>query len=450
MSEGDSGVTRREFVARGGMVAAGTALGGAALPHVHAAGSDAIGLALIGCGGRGCGAVGDAMQSSFGPVRLVAMADIYERRLASAHKVLGEQFGEQIEVPEDRRFVGFDAYRRAIDCLRPGDVAMLTGYSAWRAMQLEYAVEKGVNVFMEKSFACDPPGVRRIVRAGEMAERKNLKVACGLMARHSPNRQELIRRIREGELGQIQSVRAYRVHASGGLGRRKADVKELDWQIQHPVHFIWVSGGLWAEMNIHQVDEICWVMDQWPTSAHGVGGRVANSGDCGQNFDSISIEYTFPDGGKGYAISRWLSKCHSDFNTYIHGAKCAALFPWTLNHRDAVLIYKDQRCARDNVAWQIGKESCSHWQAEWNALLESIRKDRAHNEARRAAFTNLASIMGRAALHSGKMVTWEEAMASEFQFCAGIESMNADSPAPIHEDANGRYPVPVPGEWSEI
>lgn len=450
MTPGEVNVTRREILKRGGKLAAGAALAGSALPQVHAAGSDAIGLALIGCGGRGSGAVGDAMQSPNGPVRLVAMADLYEKRLTAAHGVLGEQFGDRVDVPPGRRFVGFDAYKAAIDCLRPGDIAMLTGYSAWRPMQLEYAVDKGVNVFMEKSFACDPPGVRRVIKAGEVAQQKNLKVACGLMARHSPNRQELVRRIREGELGKIQSVRAWRVHASGGLGRRKPDVSELDWQIQHPVHFIWVSGGLWAEMNIHQVDEICWVMDQWPVSAHGVGGRAANSADCGQNMDSISIEYTFPDGAKGYSVSRWLSKCHSDFNTYIHGTKCAALFPWTLNHRDAVLIYKDQRCARDNVAWEIGKESCSHWQAEWNALLESIRNDRPHNEAKRAAFTNLASIMGRAALHSGKMVTWEAAMASDFQFCPGIETMNADSPPPIREDAGGRYPVPVPGEWIEI
>ena len=196
MIQGELNVTRREVLKRGGKIAAGATLALGELPRVHAAGSDAIGLALIGCGGRGSGAVGDAMQSSHGPVRLVAMADLYERRLTAAHGVLSEQFGDRVDVPPGRRFVGFDAYKAAIDCLRPGDIAMLTGYSAWRPMQLEYAVQKGVNVFMEKSFACDPPGVRRVIKAGEVAEQKNLKVACGLMARHSPNRQELIRRPR--------------------------------------------------------------------------------------------------------------------------------------------------------------------------------------------------------------------------------------------------------------
>ena len=273
-------VSRRQFLSRTGAVVATSALAGVAIPKVHAGEDNTIRLALIGCGGLGSGAVGDAFASSYGPVKLTAMADLFSNRLESALQVLGEQFPDRVEVPPEKRFVGFDAYRKAIDSLRPGDVAMLTGYSAFRPGQLEYAVAKGINVFMEKSFAPDAPGLRRVIQAGEAAAKKNLKIAAGLQCRHSPNRQELIKRIRDGELGPIQLIRAYRMQPVGWLGPCPPNEKELFWQIRNFVHFLWVSGGLFAEMNIHQIDEICWIKDAWPVSAHGIGGRAVNNIDC--------------------------------------------------------------------------------------------------------------------------------------------------------------------------
>ncbi len=442
-------VSRREFLAHSGAVAATSALAGVSLPWVHAAEDNTIRLALIGCGGRGSGAVSDAFDSYFGPVKLTAMADLFPNRLENAHRVLSEKFQDRVDVPPDRRFVGFDAHRKAIDSLRPGDVAMLTGYSGFRPGQLEYAVEKGINVFMEKSFAPDAPGLRRIIQAGEAAEKKNLKIAAGLQCRHSRNRQELIQRIRDGEMGQVQLIRAYRMQPVGVLGKRPANEKDLYWQIRNFVHFIWVSGGLFAEMNIHQIDEICWIKDSWPVTAHGIGGRAANSTDCSQNLDSLSIEWTFADGTKATDVVRWLPKCHEEFATFIHGAKCAAQFSGP-GHQGTVHTYKDQRCSSDNLAWRAPKETVTPWQAEWNALLEAIRKDKPHNEAKRAAYSNLADIMGRAAVHTGQVVTWDQMMASNFQFCPNIDQLTPDSPPPIQADAQGRYPVPVPGQWTEV
>jgi len=208
-------ISRREFMSRSGKLAAASALAGTVLPFVHAAENNLIRLALIGCGGRGSGAAANAFDSPNGPVKMIAMADLFENRLADAHKVLTEQYASQMDVPPERRFTGFDAWRKAIDCLRPGDVAMLCGYAGFRPAQLEYAVEKGVNVFMEKSFATDPPAVRRVIKAGETAEKRNLKIAAGLQCRHSRNRQELIRRIGNGELGDVQLIRAYRMQACG-------------------------------------------------------------------------------------------------------------------------------------------------------------------------------------------------------------------------------------------
>ncbi len=442
-------LSRREFLARGTAAAATSALAGVSIPWVHAGENNTIHLALIGCGGRGSGAVADAFDSPNGPVKLAAMADLFQARLDKALQVLSEKFKDGVDVPPERRFVGFDAYRKAIDCLRPGDVAMLTNYSGFRPGQLEYAVEKGINVFMEKSFAPDAPGLRRIIKAGEAAEKKNLKIAAGLQCRHSPNRQELIKRIRDGELGQIQLIRAYRMQPVGELGKRPPGEKELFWQIRNFVQFLWVSGGLFAEMNIHQIDELCWIKDSWPVSAHGVGGRSANSTDCSQNLDSLSIEWTFADGTKATDVVRWLSKCHEEFATYIHGTRCAAQFSGP-HHLGTVQIYKDQRCAPDNIAWRAKKEEVTPWQAEWTDLLDAIRKDKPYNEAKRAAMSNIADLMGRAAVHTGQIVTWDQMMASKFQFCPNIDQLTDDSLPPVQADAQGRYPVPVPGRWTEV
>ena len=441
--------SRREFLRQTGSVTAGSLLAGMAVPHVFAAEENTIKLALIGCGGRGSGAVVDASSVPGGPVKLVAMADVIESRLTRSLRVLSEQFPGNVDVPAERRFIGFDAYRKAIDCLGPGDVAMLTGYAGFRPAQLEYAVAKGVNVFMEKSFATDPPGARRVIKAGEEAEKKNLKIAAGLMCRHSVNRQELIKRIRDGALGEIQLIRAYRMEPVGPLSPKPPSEDELLWQIRNFVRFYWVSGGLFAEMDIHQIDEICWLKGELPVQAHGIGGRATNSTDCSQNLDSFSIEWTFADGTKATDAVRYLSGCHNAFATYVHGTKCAAQFSGNI-HAGTVQIYRDQRIERDNIDWKAPDEQYTAWQAEWVALLGAIRQDRPHNEARRAAESNLVDMMGRAAVHSGNIVTLDDVMKSEFQFCPGIDHMDYDTPPPVQADPQGRYPVPIPGIWTEV
>ena len=326
---------------------------------------------------------------------------------------------------------------------------MLTGYAGFRPGQLEYAVQRGVNVFMEKSFATDPPAARRVIAAGEVAAKKNLKIAAGLMCRHSVNRQELIKRIRDGELGEIQLIQAYRMEAVGPLGVKPPAESELLFQFRNFFRFYWVSGGLFAEMDIHQIDEICWLKGELPVSAHGIGGRAVNNTDCSQNLDSFSIEWTFADGTKATDVVRYLAGCHNEFATYVHGTKCAAQFSGNI-HVGTVQTYRDQRIAPDNIVWKAPKEEYTAWQAEWIALLKAIRNDTPHNEAKRAAESNLVDMMGRAAVHGGQIVTWDEVIKSEFQFCPDIDKMDYDTPPPIQADQQGRYPVPVPGVWNEV
>ena len=198
ISEKPCKTSRREVLKLVAAAIAGTALAGVNVPWVHAAESNTIRLALIGCGGRGCGAVGDAFSVPRRPVQLHAMADLTEDRVQNAQRILARQFHDRVAVPPERRFAGFEAFRGAIDCLRPGDVAMLTAYAYCRPRQLEYAVSKGVNVFLEKSFAPDPAGCQRVLAAGREAAKGNLKIAMGLQCRHSVARQALIEKVRAG------------------------------------------------------------------------------------------------------------------------------------------------------------------------------------------------------------------------------------------------------------
>jgi len=461
--------SRREFLKTSGRLAAASALAGTALPHVHAAENNTIQLALIGCGNRGAGAVANAMSAgglvlgdtagrqaspgelAIGPVKLVAMADLRPDRLAEKHAALTQALGNRIDVPPERRFLGFDGYRHAMDCLKPGDVALLTTHAAFRAVHLEYAVQKGVHVFMEKDFAADPGGIKRLLRAGEAAQQKNLKIGCGLMCRHSSARQAMIQKMRDGALGDVMMVRAYRMDPGYFMGPLPKGENELLWQLSpgHPYQFMWSSGGIFIELMIHQIDECFWIKDAWPVSAHGVGGRFAGSTDASQNLDSYSIEYTFADGAKALVTGRYIPKCHTDFATFVHGTKCAAKFSGDIHAPDC-WIYKDQHTDRSNVAWRPPKETVNPWQAEWDVLLDAIRNDKPHNEVRRAALSNLGAIMGRAAVHMGRVITWEEALASDFKFCANVDGLTANSPAPVQADAKGRYPAPIPGNWTEI
>jgi predicted dehydrogenase len=467
MSETKSVTPRREFLKQTARIAAVSSLAGVAIPRVHAGEDNTIRLALIGCGGRGSGAAANAMSagglvmdnsfgpkgeenaSSTGPVKLVAMADLFEDRLSQAHKSLSKLLGDQVDVPKERQFLGFDAYRKAIDCLRPGDVAILTTHAAFRGPHLEYAVEKGVNVFMEKSFAADPGGIHRILRAGEAAEKKNLKIAAGLMCRHSAARQAMIRQIRDGAMGQVQLIRAYRMDPGWRMGPFAPNENVLLGQIRRAVLFYWTSSGFFLEYMIHQIDECCWIKDSYPVSAHGVGGRTVNNTDCSQNLDSYSIEYTFADGTKAMVTGRYIPNCFNDFVTYVHGTRCAGQFSGNI-HAPSSQIYKDQHVAEGNVAWKPRRERVNPWQAEWNSFLSDIRANKPHNEARRAALSDLAAMMGRAAVHMGRVITWEEMMASKFQFCPNVDALSENSPAPAQADAAGRFPVPIPGVWTEV
>jgi predicted dehydrogenase len=443
--------SRRQFLQHSASLAAATTLVGGLARQVHAGEDSTIRLALIGCGARGSGAVHDALSvRDNGPVKLYAMADLQESKIAQSHKALQKEFAAQVEVTDDRKFLGFDAYRKAIDLLRPGDIAMCTTRAYIRPTHVEYAVKKGINVFMEKPFAPDPAGLQRLLRAAEEADKKGVKIAAGLQCRHSPARRALIEQIREGAMGDITLIRANRLGGAAWLGNQGEKANDLLSQLQFGrVNLYWIGSGHMVDYLIHQIDECCWIKDAWPVEAVGFGGVVPGTRDCSQNLDVYSIEYTFADGAKAFCGFRRINKARSDFATYIHGTHCAAQFSGNV-HAATVHRFKDQRVDNDNIVWSPEKDALSPWQYEWNDFIDSIRKDRPHNEAKRAVYSDFTTLMGRAACHTGQTVTWDQMMKSTFQFCDHVDQLTLDSPPPVKANENGQFPVPVPGQWTEI
>lgn len=439
--------SRRDFLKQAGRWGAGSALVAGIVPRLYAAQDHAIKLALVGCGGRGTGAVADAFAAKGGPVKLYAMADIFEHRLNRSYNSLKEKHAEKMDVPKERQFIGFDAYKKAIDCLSPGDVVLLTTHAAFRPMHFEYAVNKGIHVFAEKSFATDGPSLRRWMRAARLSEKKGLKVGVGFMWRHSQARQETIKRIHDGMIGDIHTLRIYRVHGPVKCPPLPKDTNEIAFQLKYPNSFTWVSAGFYIDWHCHNVDVACWAKGAWPVTAQGFGGRCYPQ--AGNQFDHYTVEYTFPDGTKLFAFSRHMTGCWQTYSDYAHGSKGSAVIMATLA-RPKSKIYKSHRMEPDQMIWEFGKRDPSPYRAEWQLLLDAIRQDTPHNEAVRAGEADVAALMGRIATHSGQLITWDQVMASDFEFIKDIDNVTFNTPAPVHAGPDGIYAAPQPGITKEI
>ena len=270
-----NGPSRREFLKDTGRItAAASVLAGVATPHVHAAEDNTIQLALIGCGGRGTGAAADAMNvKDKGPIKLVAMADAFQDRVDNSQSALKKQFPGQVDVPAERKFVGIDAYKKAMDCLKPGDIAIFATPLAFRWVHFAYAIKKGLNVFMEKPLTADGPTSRRMIELAKESEAKNLKVGVGLMSRHSRALQQLADRIHGGEIGDIVMLRGYRMHGPivGYYGPKPKGMNEVEFQLRKFHAFLWASGGTFNDFYIHIIDPLLLDEERLAGQGSGVG-----------------------------------------------------------------------------------------------------------------------------------------------------------------------------------
>jgi len=449
--------SRRTFlgnVSRGGIAATvGSLVGAAGLRNVHAAGDDEIRVALIGCGGRGTGATIDALSVPGGNIKVVAMADVFPDRLSIKKQSLlaQEQLKEKIDVPEDRSFIGFDAYKQAIDCLRPGDIALFATPVAFRAVHFAYAIERGVHSFMEKPIALDGASARRIIDLAKKADEKSLKVGVGLMCRHCDRRRELKERLEAGEAGELVALRGYRSHTPPhnlDLFPGPGDMPELLWQVRRFHNFLWASGGIFSDYCIHHVDEASWMKGAWPVKAEAIGGRQVKGKVNDQNFDNYAVEYTFPDGAKFFYQSRIMKDCHQQFGLFGQGSKGAFTISASGHSPARSTIYKSQRMEADNVLWAAAQPEPNPYRREWEDLVAAIRSGEPYNEAVRGAEASLVTAMGRMSAHVGRPLTYEEALNWEDDLTAGVADFMVDSPAPVQADADGQYPVPSPGKYT--
>ena len=446
------GISRRDLIKTTGQIAAVGALAGVALPQVHAGESNTIQIALVGCGGRGTGAAENALQTS-GPTRLTAMADVFQNRLNSSYSSLQNEFRNQVQVPEARRFIGFDAYRRAMDTLREGDVVILATPPAFRWVHFTYAIEKRLHVFMEKPIAVDGPSTRRMLALGQEAARHNLKVGVGLMCRHCDARKELEHRIRDGQIGEINMMRAYRMAgptATAFSDPRPANIPELHYQIQRFHSFLWASGGAYSDFLIHNIDECCWMKNAWPVNAKASGGRHYRGNYIDQNFDTYSVEYTFADGAKLFLEGRTMAGAYDEFASYAHGSRGSAVISISGHTPARCRISRTQNptAAAADITWRADREEPNPYQLEWNHLMDAIRNNRQYNEVARGAEASLITAMGRMAAHTGRVINRDQMLACPHEFAPNVDRLTLDGPAPLVA-VNGRYPVPRPGQLTD-
>jgi predicted dehydrogenase len=437
--------SRREFLRNTGRIAAATTLVGGLGSSLYAAGNGTIQVALVGCGGRGTGAADNALSVKNGPIKLVAMADVFEDRMDRSYRGLQRGHADRMDVPKERQFIGFDAYKKAMDCLNPGDVVILGTPPAFRWVHFTYAIQKGINVFMEKPVTVDGPTTKRMIELAKKADAKNLKVGVGLMIRHCKGRQELKARIDAGEIGEIHMMRAYRMSGrSATVGRNRGDRSELLYQIRSFHSFLWASGGCYSDYYIHQIDECSWMKGAWPIEARAIGARQFRGDSVDQNFDNYSVEYTYPDGARLFYDGRNLDGCENAFSSFVHGTKGSGVVSTSSHTPGKVRTYKDQAMARENLIWRFPQPEPNPYQLEWDDLIAAIREDKPYNEVERGAIASMVTSMGRMAAHTGNVITYDQMLNCPHEFAPDLDKLTMESPAPLKSDSEGMYPLPQP------
>ena len=402
----------------------------------HSSGSaDELKVGLVGCGARGTGAVVQALSAHPGN-HLVAMADVFEEQTEKSHHNLMEieAIKDQIKVPREKRYVGFDAYQKVIrDC----DVVLLATPPAFRPEHFEFAVSEKNHVFLEKPLSCDGPGTKRILKAGKLADANNLKVVVGLQNRYDPAHNEMVKRIQKGAIGDVLSSTCYYMKGGYELIPRASTTSELAFQIKNYHYFFWLWAGAPAGLQIHNADIVHWVKNSYPVSAQGMGGRAVLDGpDSGDVFDHFSLEYTYPDGTNMYSQIRTIDRTLSKNGVWFMGTKGTAnVYEGIKNHAGKLLWKFDEKNPENSL------------QVEHDRLFEAVRNNTPISNTEYGAYSTLAAIMGRMAAHTGQIITMDDALKSEPLLSKDITDWNQ---APVLPNAAGIYPYPKPGMRNEI
>ena len=422
---------RRTFLARSAAAAAAASIAGFPMIGRGQAASESLKLALVGCGGRGAGAANQALAADYS-TKLVAVADVFPDKLATGLKNLQAQQPGKVDVPPERQFIGLDAYKHAIAA---ADVVVLATPCAFRPAHFEEAVRAGKHVFLEKPVAVDAPGVRRVLAAAEEAKRKNLKVAVGFQRRHKKGFQEMVKRIHEGQIGDLIYTRAFaNTPLRTGLVR-KPEMGELEYQLRNWYYFSWLSADFIVDNLVHGIDISNWLHGSYPVRCHGMGALSERSPDYGNLFDHFAVEWEYPSGARLFGECDRRPGCWASVTNHAVGAEGRADF---LDGREMYSITGKR-------PWQLRTDRGENpYQQEHDDFFNAIRHNLPYSEAEYGAKSTLTAIMGRMAAYSGKIVEWDDAMNSKLTLAPEITGMQ--DAAPVRPDEHGLYAIPVAGK----
>ncbi len=436
--EGD--VSRRQFL-KGSSLAVASALVAPYVITSHAAADDPIRIGLIGCGGRGLGAIGNALSAAPN-VSLVAIADLFPEKLKAAREQLS-QLGAKgnaswapgtvttelkdvnIKLDDDHCFSGWDAYQKLLAIPEINYVIMATP-PYFRSIHLKAAIEAGKNCFIEKPVAVDPTGVRSVIAAGAMAKTKGLGIVAGTQRRHQKNYQEAIKRIHDGAIGKIVAARCYWNQGTHTQHeKRQAAWSDMEYQLRNWIYYTWLSGDIIVEQHLHNIDVINWAMQAHPIKAYGMGGRtVRTDAEFGHIYDQFCVEFEYEGGARLTSMCRQIDGCSDNIGEAVAGAK------GTSNCQSIITGDTPWR-------WPARDKFRNPYEQEHVDLIESIRAGKPLNEAQQVAESNLTAIMGRESAYSGKSIDWDSAMESKLDL----------SPAKFEFGPLPTPPVPLPGKY---
>ena len=426
--------SRRDFLKTSAVASAGAAL---IVPAgfsstLYASGDDTVKVGLVGCGGRGTGAAGQALSVN-GNVKLMAAGDIFEENAAAGVERIKKGLGDRqdrVQVTPDRTFSGLDAYQKVIDS--GVDLVILATPPGFRPVHFEYAVKAGKHVFMEKPVAVDAPGVRQVIEANKIAKQKKLKVGVGLQRHHHAGYLETIKRIKDGVIGDVIALRAYWNGTTPWDPRKTREQcrSEMEYQIVNWYYYNWLSGDHICEQHIHNLDVCNWIKGKYPVKANGMGGRqVRTDKKYGEIFDHHFVEYHYDDGSIMFSQCRQMGGCWNSVSEYVHGSKGSANPSGSIHG--------------NGIDWTYPEKAKDPFQVEHDDMIAAIRKGDEYNEGDYGAYSSMTAILGRMCTYSGKEISWEQALNSDISLAPKVYSLDAEPP--VKMNANGAYPIAVPG-----
>ncbi|HEV7331552.1 MAG TPA: Gfo/Idh/MocA family oxidoreductase [Flavisolibacter sp.] len=432
--------SRREFVKQTSVLAGGL-LVLPSLSHANffSGADDVIKVALVGCGGRGTGAAMQALLTKQN-VKLVALADAFPDRLEGCYKTLTADdlsdwgakgnIKAKVDVPEERRYTGFDAYSKAIP---HADVVILATPPGFRPIHFEEAIRQGKHVFMEKPVATDPAGVKKVLEAAAIAKQKKLNVVVGLQRHYQNSYRELYKR--KDSIGEIVSAQAWWNNDGVWVNKRQPGQTEMEYQMRNWYYFNWLCGDHIAEQHIHNIDVVNWFKGAYPVKAQGMGGREVRKGkDHGEIFDHHFVEFEYADGTVMNSQCRHQPKTMSRVDELLVGTKGRI-------HCGAGKIVD----SKGSVLYQFDRKSENNpYQTEHDELFDAIAKGQyKFADAENGAYSTMTAILGRMATYSGQVIQWDKALNSGISLQPAVYAWDAKPPVLPNEE--GYYPVAVPG-----